>query len=57
MFKMTFSFHMLREIKLILKINIISHSMRFDESKMFRNFMKRIMLKTCKSFSEKHVNS
>ena len=57
---MIFGFHMLREIKLILKINVISH-MCFHKFKMFRNFTKDvnfwITLKTCESFLEKHVNS
>ena len=51
---------MLREIKLILKINTISH-MCFHKFKMFRNFTKYVnkwvMLKTCESFLEKHGNS
>ena len=51
---------MLREIKLILKINTISY-MCFQKFKMFRNFTNCvnfwIMLKTCESFLEKHVNS
>ena len=55
---MTFGFHMLREIKLILKINMIFH-MCFHKFKMLRNFTKHVnfwmMLKTCESFSEKHV--
>ena len=57
---MTFGFHMLREITLILKINMISH-MCFPNFKLFGNFTKHdnfwIMLKTCESFSEKRVNS
>ena len=51
---------MLREIKLILKINPISHTC-LHKFKMFRNFTKYvniwIMLKTCESFLEKHGNS
>ena len=57
---MTFGFHMLREIKLILKINMISH-MCFHQFKMFGNFAKHvnfwITLKTCENFLEKHVKS
>ena len=56
---MTFRFHMLREIKLVLKINMISH-MCFYKFKMFRNFTKHvnfwIMLKIYENFLEKHVN-
>ena len=51
---------MLREIKLILKINTISH-MCFHKFKMFKNFTKYvniwIMLKTCESVLEEHGNS
>ena len=59
--RMTFGFHMSREVKLtVLTINMISH-MCFHKFKMFRNFIKHvnfwIMLKTCESFFEKHVNS
>ena len=57
---MTFGFYMLREIKLILKINMIFY-MCFHKFKMFRNFAEHvnfwITLKTCESVSEKHVNS
>ena len=51
------TFHMLREIKIILKINTISHTC-LHKFKMFRNFKKYvniwIMLKTSESFLEKH---
>ena len=57
---MAFGFHMLRDIKLILKINMISH-ICFHKVKMFRNLTKHvnfwITLKTCENFLEKHVNS
>ena len=58
--RMTFGFHMLREIKPALKINLISH-MYFHKLKMLSSFTKHvnfwIMLKTFESFFKKHVNS